>query len=89
MFIALAKQAGKISHHAVLAGWLYTTTRFTANNILRAEHRRRQREAETVAMLNTLSKAPGIAWDQLRPAIDGVMDKLRRAGAQCRAPAIL
>lgn len=75
VFIALARNAAALSRHAVLTGWLYTTTRFAASRILRVERRRQLREQEAYAMQNVLSP-PDVDWDRIRPALDGVMDQL-------------
>ena len=75
VFIAMARNAAALSRHAVLTGWLYTTTRFAANRILRVERRRQLREQEAYLMQNALS-TPDLDWGRLRPALDGVMDQL-------------
>src|SRR5688500_2910236 len=46
VFTDLARKAGQLQGRAVLAGWLYTSTRFAAAQVVRAERRRRGREAE-------------------------------------------
>jgi RNA polymerase sigma factor (sigma-70 family) len=75
VFITLSRNAAALSRHAVLTGWLYTTTRFAANRIVRTERRRQLREQEAYAMQNTLAP-PDADWDRIRPALDGVMDQL-------------
>lgn len=77
VFLALAKGAGRLEGHTVLAGWLYVATRHAAANALRGEQRRQRREQEAWAM-NEVS-APEIAaaeWERLRPELDSVMDEL-------------
>src|SRR5262249_38770893 len=49
-FLALAQNAGKLSNHPVLSGWLHQTTRNIAANTVRSDARRRAREQEAVAM---------------------------------------
>ena len=46
IFTDLARKAGRLARHTSLSGWLYTSTRFLATNIRRAEHRRHDRERE-------------------------------------------
>lgn len=48
-FVALAREAPRLRQHPDLAGWLFTSTRFLAANAVRAERRRRAREAVVVA----------------------------------------
>src|ERR1700721_4144902 len=44
VFIILANKAGKLSRRVVLSGWLYQTTRLTAENFLRGEIPRQHRK---------------------------------------------
>jgi len=44
VFVALARNAEKLRHRAVLAGWLHQTARNFALETVRSEERRRQRE---------------------------------------------
>jgi RNA polymerase sigma factor (sigma-70 family) len=77
VFAALARRAATFSRDAVLAGWLYTTTRHIAIDTVRARQRREAREQEAHAMQQLdSSSAPHLAWEQLRPVLDDVMDDL-------------
>ena len=43
VFVALAKDAGKLTNHPLLSGWLHRTTRNIAAQTVRTEVRRRRR----------------------------------------------
>jgi RNA polymerase sigma factor (sigma-70 family) len=82
VFTLLARKARTLDGHATLAGWLHTTTRFTANEALRTERRRRAREQEAFTMHHpsndnrlaaTLADS---AWADLRPVIDEALGEL-------------
>lgn len=73
VFVDLARKAAALSRRPVLAGWLYTSTRYAAAQAVRTEVRRQGREAVAVAM-NELDS--GVAWEQLRPVIDEALDAL-------------
>jgi len=77
VFIALARQAHALVGRTVLAGWLYTTTRFIAAKAVRTERRRRGREqgAQQMSELSEPSSS-GINWDGLQPVISQAMDDL-------------
>jgi RNA polymerase sigma factor (sigma-70 family) len=75
VFADLARKAPKLRNRAVLAGWLYTSTRFAAAQVVRAEQRRRTHEQEAHTM-NELHSVPEPGWDQFRPVIDDAMDEL-------------
>jgi len=75
VFADLAQKAPSLKGRAVLAGWLYTSTRFAAAQAMRTEQRRRTRETEAQT-INELHSAPEPGWDQLRPILDEAMDEL-------------
>jgi RNA polymerase sigma factor (sigma-70 family) len=75
VFADLARKAATLRHHAVLTGWLYTSTRFAASRALRTEQRRRFHENEAHAM-HELHSTPEADWEQLRPVIDDALDEL-------------
>lgn len=77
VFVALARKAGVVQRHPVLTGWLYTTTRNEAANIVRGERRRKSREQEAQAMQEMSSEpASAAGWDRMRPVLDRVIDQL-------------
>ena len=80
VFTLLARKAAALRRHATLAGWLHTTTRFTASEALRTERRRRAREQEAYTMHGTTAIKPDSAddttWLDLRPVIDEALGEL-------------
>ena len=71
VFTALARQARSLTKHASITGWLYTTTRYTAGNFRREQHRRIAREQEAYAMEQPVHiPAAEINWDALQPVLD-------------------
>ena len=46
VFVALAQNASKLTHHPVLSGWLHRTTQNLAANAVRTNVRRQTREQE-------------------------------------------
>ena len=79
VFALLARKAGALARHPVLAGWLYTTTHFTAAKTVRAEQRRRTREQEAQAMQDLNSApAPEVDWERLRAVLDDAMHRLNQ-----------
>jgi RNA polymerase sigma factor (sigma-70 family) len=77
VFCELARRAASLDGRPVLAGWLYTNTRFAAQHARRAEARRRQRE-HTAHLMNELTQDSGRAaeWETLRPVIDDALHTL-------------
>lgn len=80
VFTLLARKAPSLRHHAALAGWLHTTTRFAASETLRVERRRSAREQEAFIMHGNNTVGPGpendAAWEDLRPVIDEALSEL-------------
>jgi RNA polymerase sigma factor (sigma-70 family) len=77
VFAALARNAGKLSRHAVLGAWLHTATRNAAINLMISEQRRRSRESEALALEAPLAAGgAGLDWERLRPALDAAIDEL-------------
>ncbi len=76
VFTDLARKAGPLSRHEALAGWLHTSARYAALMALRGEQRRRKHEQEASAMQDP-SIAPEVDWEQLRPALDEAVGRLR------------
>lgn len=75
VFNDLARKASALARRASLTGWLYTSARFAAAKLVRAEHRRRDREEEFMREPN--DAAPETDWEQLRPVLDEVMHQLQ------------
>ena len=75
-FIALAENAGQLTNHPVLAGWLHCTTRNLAANAVRTDVRRRLREQEAASMNKILSAAPDPSWEQIAPHLDAALGEL-------------
>lgn len=77
VFTDLARKAGSLAGRPVLAGWLYTSTRYAAAQAVRSEQRRRAREEKAQIMDELLSNsAPVPDWNQLRPVIDDALHRL-------------
>jgi RNA polymerase sigma factor (sigma-70 family) len=74
VFSDLARKASVLARRDSLTGWLYTSARFAAANIVRAENRRRHREEQFMREPN--EAAPETDWEQLRPVLDEVMHQL-------------
>ncbi|HWA24694.1 MAG TPA: sigma-70 family RNA polymerase sigma factor [Lacunisphaera sp.] len=77
VFADLARSAGELQRHAMLAGWLYVATRHAAANAMRTETRRKIREYEAVIMNDAPAREVAESeWARLRPELDSVMDEL-------------
>ncbi len=80
VFTLLARKAPTLHGHTTLAGWLHTTTRFTASEVIRTERRRRAREQEAFIMDGNPIVSSALdsdsAWSDLRPVIDEALGEL-------------
>jgi RNA polymerase sigma factor (sigma-70 family) len=74
VYLALACRAPSLQRHAVLYGWLYTTTRFVATKAVRTQARWQRREREANLMITSRDAEP--AWEELRPVIDEALHEL-------------
>ncbi|MDZ7905915.1 MAG: sigma factor-like helix-turn-helix DNA-binding protein [Cypionkella sp.] len=79
MFVDVARKSAALSHHPVLTGWLYRSTRYAAMEANRAELRRQN--STTALCRHVRSQVtpaePSADWEQLQPVIDGAMEELR------------
>ncbi len=75
VFTDLARKARQLSGHRVLTGWLFTSTRFAAAKLVRAEQRRRAREQAAHLMPDSDSTASP-EWERLRPMLDDALAEL-------------
>lgn len=75
VFTDVARKARALASHQVLAGWLFTSTRFAAAKLVRTEQRRRAREQEAHTM-SERADAAGLDWDRVRPVLDEALAEL-------------
>ncbi len=78
VFADLARKAAALARHRVLAGWLFTSTRYAAAKLVRGERRRRVRETEAELMREILHEDGGDAldWSRKRPVLDEALAEL-------------
>jgi len=78
VFTDLARKAARLAQHRVIAGWLFTSTRFAAAKAVRGEQRRHGRELEAQRMHDILHEESGDLpdWSQVRPVLDEVLAEL-------------
>jgi len=76
VFVTLAHNAGRLTRHPVLSGWLHTTARNVAAKHVRATLRRQQHEQEAAAMNELLSTAPDASLDAIVPHLDAAIGEL-------------
>jgi RNA polymerase sigma factor (sigma-70 family) len=79
VFTDLARKARALADRPVLAGWLFTATRFAAAKQVRAARRRRAREQEAHAMNQIRPDSAEPDWERLRPVLDDVLAELGEA----------
>ena len=78
VFTDLARKARSLVGHRVLAGWLFTSTRFATAKLVRGERRRHAREQEAQLMheLNHDDSAAHLDWQKVRPVLDEALGEL-------------
>lgn len=80
VFADLARKAGALANRPVLAGWLFTSTRFAAAKLVRTEQRRRHREQAAHAMNEILHDSPpALDWIHASPLLDEALAELNAA----------
>lgn len=82
VFVDLARKAGTVARHLVLAGWLFTSTRFAAAKLVRGEQRRQARETEAQLMQELFHDDGGteaLDWRRVRPVLDAALAELGEA----------
>jgi RNA polymerase sigma factor (sigma-70 family) len=75
-FVALAQNAGQLTKHPVLSGWLHRTTQNLAANVVRSDVRRRVREQEAATMNELLATESDAPWEKIAPHLDIALDEL-------------
>jgi RNA polymerase sigma factor (sigma-70 family) len=77
VFTDLARKARTLTQRPILAGWLFTSTRFAAGKLVRGEQRRRTREQEA-QLMQELSNDPEtpLDWSRVRPILDVTLAEL-------------
>jgi RNA polymerase sigma factor (sigma-70 family) len=78
VFTDLARKAATLADRPVLAGWLFTSTRFAAAKLVRGEQRRRIREQEAEPMPES-DPTHSLDWDRVRPVLDEALAELNEA----------
>jgi RNA polymerase sigma factor (sigma-70 family) len=77
VFSSMARKARSLMQRPALAGWLHTSTRYAAIQMVRSESRRKVREQEALALNDPVpSETPHADWEQLKPAIDDALQAL-------------
>ncbi|MDQ5980546.1 MAG: hypothetical protein QG602_3523, partial [Verrucomicrobiota bacterium] len=75
VFTDLARKAAALAHRPVLAGWLFTSTRFAAAKLVRGESRRRSREQEA-ELMQPSDPTGALDWERVRPVLDEALAEL-------------
>jgi RNA polymerase sigma factor (sigma-70 family) len=79
VFTDLARKARALARHPVLSGWLYTSARFAAAKLARAENRRRMREENAHTMRETVDEPVSEHdWHKLSRVLDEAMHQLKQ-----------
>jgi RNA polymerase sigma factor (sigma-70 family) len=78
-FVALARNARRLTDHSVLSGWLHRTAQNLAANVVRSDVRRRAREQEAATMNELLAAGPETNWEAIAPHLDAALGDLSEA----------
>jgi RNA polymerase sigma factor (sigma-70 family) len=78
VFTDLARKSARLASHRVLAGWLFTSTRFAAAKLVRTARRQQAREQEALLMQEHSHFAPDVHsdWERVRPVLDEALAEL-------------
>jgi RNA polymerase sigma factor (sigma-70 family) len=81
VFTDLARKSRSLIGHRVLAGWLFTSTRYATAKLVRSARRRQAREMEAQLMyeLNETDSFSQLEWQRVRPVLDDVIGELAEA----------
>lgn len=79
VFLLLHRKAATLQRYDSLTGWLYTTSRYIAKNLMRQE--RRRQTAETTAMSQNASDSPSAnpLWERIEPHFHEALNRLKPA----------
>lgn len=75
VFVTAARQAHRLAGHPDLTGWLYTTARHSAANLVRTERRWRARE-QLAHTMSDESDSLTIDWTRVAPVLDDAIEQL-------------
>src|SRR5262249_30333480 len=79
LFILRARKAASLGANPILPSWLYRTTCYAAQDALRTQRRREQREHEAHMRSTLHDVETDSAWEQLSPLLDDAMSQLGQA----------
>lgn len=78
VFIRLARKAQSLQQGTLLTGWLYRTTQFVAQTVLRSDWRRRKRESLAM-QFSEMNHHSESVWKDIAPLLEEAMGHLRQA----------
>ena len=76
VFVALAKNAARLTERTNLCGWLHQTAQNIAAQTVRTIERRRAREQAAATMNQLLSSESNISWEQIAPHLETALGEL-------------
>jgi RNA polymerase sigma factor (sigma-70 family) len=81
VFIVLARRASQLRQLQALSSWLFQTTRLTANNSLRSEMRRQQRDHQAYLQCQE-SQSENEVWPAIAALLDSAVASLKEKDRQ-------